>query len=272
MRLIPAAIAIVLAGCGGGGGGSAVDPLFADYNALTSGGFRTAGAFISDTSESSALGCSYQTRVNSRESISRDVRNQGGTVTVSTDDAWCGQAGNQSMCLRRIGDTFLLEQDDGEIESVDITMTGVESGRITAIEFATDGSIGFGYMESARKDASVPSDVQDCNNPPTTATVESLNGTWTGAVFDYAGTGSTETPGSATCTDLSCTFADVIDGTIALDNYDSTAGVWRGQSTGQVAAAAISTDGALLSMYVCNNPLTERLILTSCKFASLRKF
>lgn len=270
MRWIPAAIIVVLTGCGGGGSSS--DPLFADYNALTGGGFSTAGALISDTSDASSLGCAYQTRTNTREGVSSEVRSRGGTVTVSTDDAWCGEAGNQSVCLFRIGDTFVLEQHDGDVESVDITMTSVESGRITIVEFEAYGPSGFGYIDSGQKDVSVLPDTESCNSPPTMATLESVNGNWTGNVFNYAGAASEETAGSATCTNLSCTFPDVIDGAITLDSYDSFAGVWRGQSTGQVAAAAISPDGALLSMYICSNPLTERLTLANCKFASLRKF
>jgi len=99
-----------------------------------------------------------------------------------------------------------------------------------------------------------------------------IDGNWTGykATYNTNTKIATAATVSISCINQVCTLSDAPSATISLSQ--PTNGTWTtSANTPKFAAAAISVDRQLLSVFVCSAPLIESQALDSCVFYTFKR-
>lgn len=236
--------------------------------ATQNGSFRQRGIRVTDGAAGSRVGCIEYTS-QGRDGLISIVQQQGGVVTVDTGNEFCAQAGSDSVCMRLIDNVAVMEERQGTNVFIYVGMIGLAQGRFTAIdqELAYDPSA---YIYVRSRESSWHSGAPCPTGSEPTPSVTAINGNWLGYSFNYTPGANTGVTALATmsCANQVCTVLGTTSATVTFNNSIP----WRTTtSSGRVAGATMSSDGTLVSAYICSAPFSKNRTFESCTFYAFKR-
>jgi hypothetical protein len=248
-----------------------------------SGGSRFNSITVTENSPfiNGSKGCGYGYQ-RSRAETEQNVLQSGGSVVVSNFTEWCGSLAGQTACIKAF-DRLLVSVEPWSPQQTITTlyMTDLLPDHWTEIEF---DNLAFNAFGAARPETNVSAVSRDTSvgegancdiSAQPTQSNEAINGVWVGYKATYSPstmTGSTS-PATLSCVSQVCTINALSGATsVNLSIFDSTKLAWAADSGApKMAGAAITGDGQLLSMYICNVPLDKATAFDNCSFFTFKR-
>ncbi len=267
--------------------------VFTKFQQNAIGGYTFVRNSIIDSNINTPLhGCGFdgsKTATYDQSFMTKLATSNGVTINESNATKWCAGAGDQFHCLMDFG-TILIQDSRGTNTFITIDMIGLIDGAVTQVIYDSV----HGSSISSRSKVLLPAVISDCPDlanqqldsiaswqrgggySSPTSTIQSataIDGAWVGykAAYSAATMISTTSSASLTCFNQVCSASD-LNGVFFTLNQQFDNGTWKTDTNAaKVVGAAISDDRRLLSLFLCNTPLTVSNTLDACSFYTLKR-
>lgn len=247
-----------------------------------SGGSRFNAITVTENSAfiNGGKGCGYGYQL-SRAEMEQNIHQAGGSVDTSNFTEWCGSLAGQTACIKAFDRLLVaVEPWSPQRRITTLYMTDLLPDHWTEIEFDNLAFNAFGpagpatNVSAVSRDASVGEGANCDMSAQATQAKEAINDVWVGYKAIYSPstmTGSTS-PATLSCVSQVCTINTLSGSTsVDLSNFDSSKLLWAAAPrASKMAGAAMTGDGQLLSMYVCNAPLDKTTAFDNCSFFTFK--